>query len=220
MEDDTDSHSLLQSVLGLFAQKRPRPQKKPASLESRRREAWLRTEAFLQRDDLAEADPESVARTLRAFENLVQGDSDPGEQYPKLRRLIEHPTRDPHAEPESIIRVGKRRRECDDAIEELQNLDRERKKRRVLPREEPIHAADLEEPDADFAVLMRRHLVSLDNALRRHWVCVCQKCSGLSMRLSLPRQKKNLEAEASFEVFFGVRSVPATALQEAKITVK
>lgn len=40
------------------------------------------------------------------------------------------------------------------------------------------------------------------------------------MRLSLPQHKKDLEAEASFEVFFGVRSVPATALQEAKITVK
>lgn len=62
--------------------------------------------------------------------------------------------------------------------------------------------------------------MSLDNALRRHWVCVCQNCSGLSVRLSLPQRKKDLEAEASFEVFFGVRSVPATALQEAKITVK
>ncbi|KAI9042815.1 intracellular serine protease [Aspergillus affinis] len=31
---------------------------------------------------------------------------------------------------------------------------------------------------------------------------------------------KDLKAEASFEVFFGVRSVSATALQEAKITVK
>jgi hypothetical protein len=62
--------------------------------------------------------------------------------------------------------------------------------------------------------------MSLDNALRRHWVCICQKCSGLSVRLSLPQHKKDLEAEASFEVFFGVRSVPATALQEAKITVK
>lgn len=40
------------------------------------------------------------------------------------------------------------------------------------------------------------------------------------MRLSLPHNKKDVEAEASFEVFFGVRSVPATALQEARITVK
>ncbi|KAL9105841.1 MAG: hypothetical protein Q9227_009049 [Pyrenula ochraceoflavens] len=229
MDDDTDSQSLLQSVLGLFARKRPQSSAKPASLRSRKREAWLRTDAFLQRDDLGEADPESVARTLRAFEHLVQDDSNreidfsfqqPGhERYPKLRRMIENPDRDPHTDPGTVLRVSKRRRECDDAIEELSHLEQERKKRRVLPREEPTHASNLEDPDADFAVLMRRHLVSLENALRTHWVCVCQKCSGLSVRLSLPQHKKDLEAEASFEVFFGVRSVPATALQEAKITV-
>ena len=134
--------------------------------------------------------------------------------------MIENPNPHPHADPGSVARVSKRRRECDDAIQELLHLEQERKKRRVLPREEPTHEPNLEDPDADLAVLMRRHLVSLDNALRRHWVCVCQKCSGLSVRLSPPRQKKDLEAEASFEVFFGVRSVPATALQEAKITVK
>jgi hypothetical protein len=76
MDDDTDSQSLLQSVLGLFARKRPQSSAKPASLKSRKREAWLRTDAFLQRDDIDEADPESVARTLRAFEHLVQDDSD------------------------------------------------------------------------------------------------------------------------------------------------
>jgi hypothetical protein len=126
----------------------------------------------------------------------------------------------PHVDPGTDIRVGKRRRECDDAIQELLQLEQGKKKRRVLPRDEPTHESELEGSDADFAVLMRRHLMSLDHALRRHWVCVCQKCSGLSVRLSLPRHKKDLEAEASFEVFFGVRSVPATALQEAKITVK
>ncbi|KAM5490415.1 hypothetical protein MaudMau93_002613 [Microsporum audouinii] len=230
MDDDTESRSLLQSVLGLFALGRPRRSAKPASLKSRKREAWLRTDAFLQRNDLGEAEPESVARTLRAFEHLVQDDSDRKvdssfqqprhERYPKLRRMIENPNRDPHAGPDTVIRVGKRRRECDDAIQELSHLEQESKKRRVLPREEPTLGPDLEDPDADFAVLMRRHLVSLDNALRRHWVCVCQKCSGLSVRLSLPQHKKDLEVEASFEVFFGVRSVPATALQEAKITVK
>ncbi|OQU94560.1 hypothetical protein CLAIMM_00905 [Cladophialophora immunda] len=230
MDDDTDSQSLLQSVLGLFARKRPQSLAKPASLRSRKREAWLRTDAFLQHDDLGDADPESVARTLRAFEHLVQDDSDremdfsfqqPGhEQYPKLRRMIENPNRDPHADQGTVIRVGKRGRECDDAIQELLHLEQERKKRRVLPREEPTYGSNLEDPNADFAVLMRRYLVSLDNALRRQWVCVCQKCSGLSVRLSLPQHKKDLDTEASFEVFFGVRSVPATALQEAKITVK
>lgn len=143
------------------------------------------------------------------------------ERYPKLRRMIETSNHDAHGHPVAAIRVGKRRRECDDAIEELVHLDQEKKKRRILVREEPTPGSNIEEePDVDFAVLMRRHLASLDNALRRHWVCVCQKCSGLSVRLSLPQHKKDLEAEASFEVFFGVRSVPATALQEAKITVK
>jgi len=76
MDDETDSQSLLQSVLGLFARKRPQRSAKPASLRSRKREAWLRTDAFLQCDGLGEADPDSVARTLRAFEHLVQDDSD------------------------------------------------------------------------------------------------------------------------------------------------
>ena len=76
MDDNTDSQSLLQSVLGLFARKRPQRSAKPASLRSRKREAWLRTDAFLQHDDLGEVDPESVARTLGAFEHLVQDESD------------------------------------------------------------------------------------------------------------------------------------------------
>ncbi|KAL4874978.1 hypothetical protein BJY04DRAFT_211654 [Aspergillus karnatakaensis] len=227
MNDDTDSQSLLQIVLGLFARKRPQRSAEPASLNSRKREAWLRTDAFLQFDGIGEADSESVARTLCAFEHLVQDDpsretdfqssqQSEHDPYPRLRRMIKNP----HVDPGTDFRVSKRSRECDDAIQELLHLEQERKKRRVLPREEPTHASNLEDPDADFAVLMRRHLVSLDNALRRHWVCVCQKCSGLSVRLPLPRLKKDLEAEASFEVFFGVRSVPATVLQEAKITVK
>lgn len=134
--------------------------------------------------------------------------------------MVKNPSSDSHTKPDIAFHPKKRRREYDDAIEELFNLEQERKKRRVLPREETSHGSSPEDPDADFAVLMRRHLVTLDNALRRHWVCVCQKCSGLTVRLSLPRHTKDLEAEASFEVFFGVRSVPATALQEAKITVK
>ena len=76
MDDDASSQSLLQSVLGLFARKRPQSSAKPASLKSRKREAWLRTDAFLQCDDIGDADPESVARTLRAFEHLVQDDAD------------------------------------------------------------------------------------------------------------------------------------------------
>lgn len=136
--------------------------------------------------------------------------------------MVGNPSCEPHVGLGAATRISKRGRECDDAIQELSLLEQDRKKRRVLPREEPAHESSLEDPDADFAVLMRRHLVTLDNALRRHWVCVCQKCSGLSVRLSLPQHKQgtNLESEVSFEVFFGVRSLPASILQEAKITVK
>ncbi len=141
--------------------------------------------------------------------------------------MVENPSHDPHADPGAAIRVRKRGWECDDAIQELSRLEQDRKKRRVdLPaREEPARESSLDDPNADFAVLMRRHLASFDNALRRQWVCVCQNCSGLSVRLSLPQHKQGgnletLESEASFEVFFGVRSVPASKLQEARITVK
>jgi hypothetical protein len=136
--------------------------------------------------------------------------------------MVENPSRDPHADLGAAFRLGKRGRECEDALQGLSQLEQDRKKRRVQPREEPTRESSLDDPDANFAVLMRRHLVSLDNALRTHWVCVCQKCAGLSVGLSLLQHKQgaNLEYEASFEVFFGVRSVPASILQEARITVK
>ncbi|KAL5608599.1 hypothetical protein FOVSG1_003280 [Fusarium oxysporum f. sp. vasinfectum] len=76
MEDDTVSQGLLQSVLGLFARKRQQTSAKPAPLKARQREAWLRTDAFLQRDHLDDADPESVAKTLRACEQFVQDEGD------------------------------------------------------------------------------------------------------------------------------------------------
>ncbi|ETS76984.1 hypothetical protein PFICI_10858 [Pestalotiopsis fici W106-1] len=230
--DDADSQGLLKSMLGFFGRRRPERPVHPVSLKSRTREAWLRTDSFLQHDEFDEMDPERIAQTLRALEGYVQTDSglesDSGFEhdgpYPKLqtvRRMITRPNYDPRADSGVAIRVSKRGRESDDVIQQLSHLDRDAKKRRVLPpREEPSTASNLEDPDADFAVSMRRHLVSLDNALRKHWVCVCQKCSGLSVRLSLPERKKDLGADMSFEVFFGVRSLPATALQEAKITVK
>lgn len=142
------------------------------------------------------------------------------EPYPALRRIVNNTTPDPYAWPKTSIHRRKRERQCDDILNALGNLKQESKRRRVLCREEPSHEPSSQEPDADFAVLMRRHLITLDNALRRHWVCVCQRCSGLTVRLSLPQHTRGLEAEVSFEVFFGVRSVPATALQEGKITVK
>lgn len=134
--------------------------------------------------------------------------------------MIDRPSHHSHSRPGNTIRVSKRKREIDAVIEELSQLDREAKKRRALPREEPTASDNLEDPYPDVAMLTRKHLVSLNNALRAHWICVCQKCSGLSVRLSMPQQRKDLEVETCFEVFFGVRSLLATTLQEAKITVK
>ena len=92
------------------------------------------------------------------------------------------------------------KRESDAVIQELLHSDREVKKRQVMPRKEFTTGDNLEDPDADIALLallMRRHLVFLDNALRKHWVCVCQKCSGPSMRLSMPQQTKGFVTKPS-----------------------
>ncbi|RAL07701.1 S8/S53 family peptidase [Aspergillus homomorphus CBS 101889] len=230
---DNNPRGLLQSVLGFFARKRPESSAQPGSLSSRTREAWLRTDAYLQHDadELDEVEPDRLARTLRVLEEYVQYDSDREPDcslrrdmpYPKLqamRSIIERPSHDSHSSPGTTIRVSKRRRESDAVIQELSYLYNEGKRRRVLRREEPTTCENSEDPEADFAVLMRKHLVSLDNALRRDWVCVCHNCSGLSVRLSLPQHEKGLKLDTCFEVFFGVRSLLAIELQEARITVK
>ncbi|KAJ3555522.1 hypothetical protein NPX13_g10337 [Xylaria arbuscula] len=232
MMDEDDSQGLLKTVLGFFARKRPE-KSESASLKTRTRDAWLRTDSYLQHDSggYGEIEPRHLATTLRAFEDYVQYDSDqetdPGlyhdVPYPKLRTmrsLIERSSHDPQSYLNTSIRVSKRRRESDTVIQELLHLDREAKKRRVLPREEPSADDTSDDPDADFALLTRKHLLSLDNALRRQWICVCRNCSGLSMKLSVPQQKGDFKFETCFEVLFGVRSLLATTLQEAKITVK
>lgn len=75
--DHDESRGLLKSILGFFARKPQEASKPPTSLRSQALDAWLRTDAYLQHeiDDFGEIDPEQVARTLRAFENLVQHDS-------------------------------------------------------------------------------------------------------------------------------------------------
>lgn len=143
--------------------------------------------------------------------------------YPKLHAvesMIQHPSHEARPNPGSTIRVSKRKRENDAAIEDLSRLEREAKKRRVLPREELNTVDDVDEPEADFALLLRKHSMSLHQGLQTHWTCVCQKCSSLSVRVSVPQRKKSSQLETCFEVFFGVRSLLAIASQEAKITVK
>jgi hypothetical protein len=134
--------------------------------------------------------------------------------------MIQRPDYDANPDSSSNIRISKRKRENDAAIEELSRMEMGAKKRRALPREEPNVGDDVGEPEADFAILMRKRSVSLHQGLRTQWTCVCQRCSGLSVRLSLPQRKKSSQMETCFEVFFGVRSLLAVTLQEAKITVK
>ncbi|KAI1743059.1 hypothetical protein F4680DRAFT_410910 [Xylaria scruposa] len=231
--DHDDSRGLLKLILGFFARKSPERLTRQTSLRSQALEAWLRTDAYLQHEanDLDAIDPEQIAKTLRTFEDLVQYDSD-GElesnlhhtqPYPKLQAMnsiIQRPNHDAYTGSGSNIRISKRRRENDAAIEELSRLEMEAKKRRVLPREEPNVNADIDGPEADFAILMRKHSMSLHQGLRTHWTCVCQGCSGFSVRLALPRRKKSSRMETCFEVFFSVRSILAVSLQEAKITVR
>lgn len=74
--DRDESQGLLKSILGIFARK---PQEKPAvpkSLRSQVLDAWVRTDAYLQHnaDECDDIEPEKIARTLEAFENLVQYD--------------------------------------------------------------------------------------------------------------------------------------------------
>ncbi|RAK72160.1 S8/S53 family peptidase [Aspergillus fijiensis CBS 313.89] len=233
MMDENDSRGLLKAVLGFFARKPPERSAQPASLRSRACEAWLRTDAYMQHDadDLDEVEPERRAKVLRAFEDYVQYDSTrepdyrllddvPYPMFQTMRSVINCRNQNSHSSPEISIRPGKRRRESEAVIQELAYLESDAKRRRVLPREDPATCDDPEDPNAEFAVLMRRRLLSLNNALRRDWICVCHKCSGLSVRLSLPRQRKDLKVETCFEVFFGVRSLLAVELQEARITVK
>jgi hypothetical protein len=74
----SDSRGLLKSILGLFSRKAPEKSTPPTSLTSQALGAWVRTDAYLQHnlDDFDEIDPDKVSRTLRAFENLVQYDSE------------------------------------------------------------------------------------------------------------------------------------------------
>ncbi|KAJ2993953.1 hypothetical protein NUW58_g1687 [Xylaria curta] len=231
--DHDNSWGLLKFILGFIARNPPEKLKKPTSPELQALDAWLRADAYLQHEtnDFAETSPEQVARALRTFENIVQYDSgqEPDSSlcqtvlYPKLqaaRSRTQRQNRDTYPDLGLTTRINKRKREHNAAIEELSHLDMEAKKRRVLPREDPNMGDNMDEPEVDFAILMRKHSISLHQGLRTHWACVCQGCSALSVRLSLPQRKKGSRIETCFEVFFGVQYPFTFTLQEGKITVK
>lgn len=143
--------------------------------------------------------------------------------YPKLqaiRSMAKRPNHESYAGLDSGIRISKRKRENEAVIQEFVSLDADTKRRRVVTREDPSAANDTEEPEVDFAMLLRRHSESLHQGLRTQWSCVCQKCSGLSVGLALPLRGKGLHEEISFDMFFCVQSLSENTLQEAKITVK
>ncbi|ETS77176.1 hypothetical protein PFICI_11050 [Pestalotiopsis fici W106-1] len=132
--DDADSQSLLRFVLGFFSRRNPESPVHPASLSSRKREAWLRVDSFIQRDEIYKADRDSVARTLRAFETMVEDIAglELDSPYPKLqatRRMIEeHSNHDRDANLGTAISGSKRKREIDDVIQQLSHLNKEPKK--------------------------------------------------------------------------------------------
>ena len=136
--------------------------------------------------------------------------------------MIQQPDHGTHSDPPSNIPTSrrKRKRENDAVLEELSRMDMQARKRRVLHREETEVDDEIGAPEADLAILTRRHSMSLHQGLRTQWTCVCQKCAGLSVRLSLPRREKSSQSETCFEVSFGIRSLLAITQQEGKITVK
>lgn len=144
----------------------------------------------------------------------------PNPKFEAFRHLIQHLNNDLFADSISPTCISKRKRGNDSTIEHLSPLEMEAKKRRVLSHDVLNMSNDLGEPKVDLASLTRKHLVSLHQALQAHWTCVCQKCSGLSVRLSLPRLKMDSQMETTFEVLFGMQSQSEVKFQESKITIK
>lgn len=201
-------------------------------------------------NEVGARDPEQVERALRAFDNLIEhepsGEADPvstllsqrhspsqpanvsmeqtvhmNTPYPKLRRAIYQMESNTGPDSRPTIRISKRKRESDVAMEALENLDKDAKKRRFVIREDPTMDDDAFEPGAEEAIEMRKRSMSLHQGLQAQWKCVCHKCSGLSVRLSLPQRNTGSQGETCFDVFFGVHDpIEKHSLQEARITVK
>ena len=94
------------------------------------------------------------------------------------------------------------------------------KKRRVVGHKEPLDDDTLKF-DVEAAIEMRERSISLYQGLQNHWICVCHKCSGLSLRLSVPQQEMSSQGETCFDVIFCMQDPSKRySSQEAKITVK
>lgn len=144
----------------------------------------------------------------------------PNTKLQAVRKIAQRLNHDQYTDSSSAARIIKRKRESDAAIEELSLLEMDSKKRRFLPHREPNMNDSMGESEVDFAILMRKHLVSLHQGLQAHWTCVCHGCSGLGVRLSLPQRNMTSQIETILEVFFEVRSGSDVTFQEAMITIK
>ncbi|OAA55163.1 Peptidase S8/S53, subtilisin/kexin/sedolisin [Cordyceps fumosorosea ARSEF 2679] len=232
--DPEDSLDLWRTVVGHLAKERTGKTASPPSLRAQRYSAWMRSHAYLLHEALEEdglTSSEDIDKGLGALENVFQHDSDDDSDpilrnavpFPKLQRIrnmIKQPNRENQSDVSSTIRISKRPRENEAVIQEFSRLEKNAKRRRDMTREEPTAVDDIEEPEVDCAILLRRYSESLHQGLRTQWACVCQKCSGLSVGLALPPRKTSCGEGTSFKMFFCVRSFSENALKEAKITVK
>ncbi|KAF4333670.1 intracellular serine protease [Fusarium beomiforme] len=156
----------------------------PQTVESQARNAWLRTDAFLQYEtqDFESLDPQYQAKALRALNNLVQFNQNQdvdfnfnqGAPYPNLEavnHILQRADGQGGRPSNAAIRLSKRKRDQDAVLEEFQCMDTLTKKRRVIVRDDPDAVDDANAPEADFAIRARKRSMSLYQGLRTHWTC-------------------------------------------------
>ncbi|EWG53143.1 hypothetical protein FVEG_17063 [Fusarium verticillioides 7600] len=230
--DQNGQVGLFKRILGFVAGRSPEPST-PRTLSSQTRDAWVRAYAYEQYEnqEFESLNPQDQANALRMLNNCVQIKQDQDANfnfnqealYPNLEaanRILQQDDGLGGRPLNATITLSKRKRDQDPLLEEFRRMDTVTKKRRIIVRDNPDAVDDAKAPEADFAIRARKQSMSLYQGLRTHWTCVCQKCSRLSVRLSLPPPSKSSPLETSFEVFFGVKSLLQVSLQEAKITIK
>lgn len=78
--DQEDTRSLFQTVIEFLTKKQPA---QSTSLRSRKEDAWVRTDAYLQHESggVSDIHPDHLAKPLRAFEDYLQLESDQESDY-------------------------------------------------------------------------------------------------------------------------------------------
>ncbi|KAI7765384.1 hypothetical protein LZL87_007135 [Fusarium oxysporum] len=177
---------LFRRILGYVAGWSPE-RSTPQTVESQARNAWVRTDAFLQYEtqDFESLDPQHQANALRALNNLVQLKQNQDVDfnfnqeapYPNLEavnHILQRADGQGGRPSGAAIRLSKRKRDLDAVLEEFQCMETLTKKRRVIVRDNPdaVDDADANAPEADFAIRARKQSMSLYQGLRTHWTCV------------------------------------------------